>query len=84
MLGYSTMNFDLQRLQKEGQAYIDELVQITRDKAWKELVEARFDGCAQEEIAGYKTIWGHGFMSGAASATNLSIQIHDALQKGSV
>ena len=78
------MNFDLQRLQKEGQAYIDELVQTTREEAWTELANSKFNECSQEETAGYKTIWGHGFMSGAASATNLSIMIHDALQKAKV
>jgi hypothetical protein len=51
------------------------LIEKERDKEWECLRQARLEDVPLEELAVMKTLWSHGFMTGAVTALKMSEEV---------
>lgn len=75
------MEIDLERLKKEGQSYVDSLIQEIKKDAWDNLRATKFAGNSVDEVEVMGTIWSHGFMRGAEAATRIMMKLAEESKK---
>lgn len=61
-------NIDLEKLKNNPQL-VNDLIEELRKKEWEELKTAKFQSSSPEELQIMETLWKHGFMKGAESAS---------------
>lgn len=62
------MKIDIQRIFAEGHTYIMSVLDEQKEEEWKSVVATRLPGNTPEELDIMKTLWSHGYASGAKSA----------------
>lgn len=75
------MQIDLDALKTNGQQYVDQIVESEKEKEWNQLVELKFKDNTAAELEVMKTLWTHGFMRGAETATRISMELYDLINK---
>ena len=75
------MKLDLETLKTNGQQHVDQIIESHKEDFWKELVENKLKSSSPEELEMMKTLWSHGFMRGAETATRISMELYDLMNK---
>lgn len=73
------MQIDLEILKTNGQQYIDQIVDAEKETEWNKLAELKFKDNSPAELEVMKTLWTHGFMRGAETATRISMELYDLI-----
>jgi hypothetical protein len=75
------IKFNLEEYNKDGEKYINSLIDTLCKKLWKELETEKFSENTTEEIKIMKTLWTHGYSKGAETATQILMSLYESLKQ---